>query len=87
MTLLRLAWIKLKEYYDVQHIEGYPIGSFSQVELFENNGDSSSHNYAEKLYGCHGNLHECRLWELKFSEWKITRMKNHEAETPNSKPF
>ena len=25
--------------------------------------------------------------ELKFSEWKITRKKSLEAETPNPKPF
>ena len=30
-----------KEYYDVQSIEGYPIESFSQVDILEKNGDSS----------------------------------------------
>ena len=57
MTILghRLNFL---EYYDVQSIEGYPTESFSLVVILENNGDSSFQNSAEKLYGCHGNIHE-----------------------------
>ena len=53
----------------------------------KNNGDSSFQSYAEKFYGCHGNIHEDLSLELKCSKLKFTGKKTDQAETPNSNAF
>ena len=57
------------------------------VKILEKQWRFKLSNYAQKLHGGHGNMHEGRSVELSFSEWKFTRKISNEADTANSKTF